>query len=453
MTPGPPRTWFERIGLGRPELRAWALYDWANSAMWTTIVAAVFPIYYYSVAGAGLPPGVATQRFALSTTVALCTIAVLAPFLGALADAAAAKKKLLATFVVLGAGAVAAMACIDPGEWRLASVLLVAANIGAAGSLVFYDSLLPHIARPHEIDRVSTAGYAIGYLGGGLLLALQLAWITYPESFGLPAADAADPRARTLPTRLAFVSVAVWWAAFTLPLLRRVAEPPAVGGAASLGAAVVEAGARLRRTAHALRAHRSALLLLLAFLVYNDGVQTIVKMASIYGTEIGIGRSALIAAILLVQFVGIPCTLAFGALAARFGAKRTLYVTLAFYAGIAVFAYFMRTAAHFFVLAIAVGLVQGGCQALSRSLFASLVPRHRSSEFFGFFAVAEKFAGILGPALFATAIQLTGSSRTAIVSVVVFFVAGALLLRGVDVEAGRAAARAADAEVAVRGAS
>jgi len=441
------RSWFARIGLGRPELRAWALYDCANSAMATTIVAAVFPIYYYSVAGEDLAPGVATQRYALSTTVALVTIAVLAPFLGALADAAAAKKKLLAGFVVLGAGAVAGMACIDAGEWRLASVLLVAANIGAAGSLVFYDSLLPHLAGPEEIDRVSTAGYAIGYLGGGLLLALQLAWILHPERFGLPgaAAAAADPRAATLPTRLAFVSVAIWWVAFTLPLLRRVPEPQVPRGAApSLAAAAATAWARLRDSARDLRAHRAALLLLIAFLVYNDGLQTIVKMASIYGTEIGIERPALITAILVVQFVGIPCTIAFGALAARFGAKPTLYVTLAFYIGIAVFAYFMRTATHFFILAAAVGLVQGGCQALSRSLFASLIPRSRSSEFFGLFAVAEKFAGIFGPALFALTIQMTGSSRNAIVSVVVFFVAGAWLLRGVDVEAGRAAARASD---------
>jgi UMF1 family MFS transporter len=346
------------------------------------------------------------------------------------------------------------MAFIDAGEWLLASVLLVIANIGAAGSLVFYDSLLPHVARPHEIDRVSTAGYALGYLGGGLLLALQLLWITNPERFGLPGPDAADPRARTLPVRLAFVSVAVWWVAFTIPLLRRVPEPPAAGtGRTSLRHSARAAFTRLRHTARALGSHRDALLLLIAFLVYNDGLQTIVKMASIYGTEIGIGRSALIAAILLVQFVGIPCTILFGALAGRLGPKPTLYLTLAFYTGIAVFAYFMKTAAHFFVLAIAVGLVQGGCQALSRSLFASFVPRHRSSEFFGFFAVAEKFAGIFGPALFALAIQVSGSSRIAIVSVVLFFVVGALLLRGVDVEAGRAAARAADAEVADRVAS
>jgi UMF1 family MFS transporter len=334
---------------------------------------------------------------------------------------------------------------IGPGDWLLASVLLVGATIGAAGSSVFYDSLLPHVARDDEMDRVSTSGYALGYLGGGLLLALNLAWITKPAWFGLPSGPNLSESARTLPSRLAFLSVAVWWFIFSLPLLRRVPEPPVAGRAlGSGGAAVRVALARLHESSRDLRAYRNAFLMLLAFLLYNDGIQTIVKMATIYGTEIGIGSNALIASILLVQFVGIPFTLLFGRLADRLGTKPTLYVTLVAYTGIAMLAYSMRTATHFLLLAVAVGLVQGGAQALSRSLFASLIPRQRSSEFFGFFAVLEKFAGILGPALFALAIQWTGSSRNAIASVVVFFAAGALLLRRVDVEAGRRAARGAE---------
>jgi UMF1 family MFS transporter len=241
--------------------------------------------------------------------------------------------------------------------------------------------------------------------------------------------------------------VAVWWVLFSIPLFRRVPEPvvrrdPAVRGAVH---AVAATARRLRATGRDLRAHRNAFLMLVAFLLYNDGISTVIKMASIYGTEIGIETPALLGAILLVQFVGIPCTLLFGQLAARFGTKPTLYGALVVYVGIAAFASFMRTAAHFYSLAVAVGVVQGGAQALSRSLFASLIPRQRSSEFFGFFAVLEKFAGILGPALFALASALTGSSRSAIASVVVFFVAGALLLRTVDVEAGRRTARAAEA--------
>jgi MFS transporter, UMF1 family len=438
--------WLERLGLHRPELRAWAFYDWANSAMVTTILAAVFPVYYYKVAGAHLPPGVATQRYALCTTAALAGIALLGPALGTLADVTAAKKKFLGGFMGLGVVAVAAMYWIEAGDLGLASALLILANLGASGSFVFYDSLLPHVARPQEMDRVSTAGYALGYLGGGLLLALNIAWITFPGAFGLPSGDHLSPTERTLPTRLAFLSVAIWWAGFSIPLLRRVPEPRVQAAAlrpAGRGA-IAETGRRLRTTFRDLRAFRPAFLMLLAFLLYNDGISTIIKMASIYGTEIGIDTRSLLVSILLVQFIGIPCSLLFGQVAARVGTKRTLYAALAIYIGIAMLAAFMRTAAHFFALAVAVGFVQGGAQALSRSLFASLIPRQRSSEFFGFFAVLEKFAGVLGPAFFVLASRLTGSSRNAIVCVVLFFVAGALLLRAVDVDAGRQAARAAE---------
>ncbi len=408
--------------------------------MVTTIVAAVFPIYYYKVAGAGLPAGEATRRFALCTTLALGVTAVMAPFLGALADLTAAKKRLLAVFLVLGASAVAALFTVDAGEWRWASALYILANIGGAGSAVFYDSLLPHVARDNELHRVSTAGYALGYLGGGLLLGAQALWIAHPGWIGLPTGDNLSDSSRTLPVRLAFLSVAVWWVLFSIPLFRRVAEPPASGARVRGRLAFRTALRRLGTTLGSLRTHRAAFLFMLAFLLYNDGLQTIIKLAAIYGTEIGISSQALLGAILLVQFVGIPCTILFGAVAGRVGVKRALYVTLVFYVGIAVFAYFMRTAAHFFVLATAVGCVQGGCQSLSRSTFATLVPASHSSEFFGFFAVAEKFAGILGPLLFALVIQLTGSSRGAILSVVVFFVAGAALLSRVDLDAGRPAA-------------
>jgi UMF1 family MFS transporter len=432
-----------RLGLHRPELRAWALYDWANSAMVTTVVAAVFPIYYYKVAGAGLPPGVATQRFALCTTIALATAAVLAPFLGVVADLTAAKKKFLGAFLVLGASAVAAMFCIDAGEWRLASALYILASVGAAGSAVFYDSLLPHVARDDELHRVSTAAYALGYLGGGLLLALQAAWIAHPEWLGLPSGPDLPPRAQTLPVRLALISVAGWWVVFSVPLFRRVREPHVANPCPWNGATLTTAARHFAHTLRHLRSYRHAFLFMAAFLLYNDGLQTIIKMASIYGAEIGISSQALLLAILLVQFVGIPCTLLFARVAELWGVKHTLAVTLAVYAGIAVFAFFMRTAAHFFALAIAVGCVQGGCQALSRSTFATLIPTQHSSEFFGFFAVAEKFAGILGPACFAVAIHFTGSSRTAILSLLMFFVAGAALLRGVDLPAGRADAQRA----------
>jgi len=435
----------ERLGLHRPELRAWALYDWANSAFVCTVVTAVFPIYFASVAARGLDPADATARYAAATTIGLVLAAVAAPVLGAYADAAAVKKRLLAAFLALGAGATAGLFLVGPGDWLLASILFVAATVGLNGSFVFYDSLLPHVARPDEVDRVSTAGYALGYLGGGLLLAVNLAWIQRPEWFGLPHGPGLDAAQATLPTRLAFLSVAVWWVAFSVPLLRRVPEPPGAGGSPS-PTPVRDALARLAATGRALRRHPEATRLLLAFLVYSDGIGTIIRMATIYGTEIGIGRGALIAAVLMVQFLGIPFAFLFGAVAGRVGAKRAVLAGLAVYALITVVGYFMTTAAHFFLLAGLVAVVQGGTQALSRSLFASLVPARRSGEFFGFFSVMEKVAGLFGPGLFALAVALTGSSRTAILSVLAFFAVGALLLTRVDVAAGQRAARQANAE-------
>jgi MFS transporter, UMF1 family len=429
-----------RLGLDRPELRAWVLYDVANSAAVTSVLTAILPIYYARVAGAALPPTVATQRFALATTAGLAVVAVLAPVLGTLADVAPVKKRLLALFALTGAAATAALFAVGPGDWLLASALLVLLNVGLNGSFVFYDALLPHVAREDELHRVSSAGYAAGYLGGGLLLAAQLACIARPGLLGLPSGGTAAQA--TLPTRLAFLSVAVWWIAFTIPLLRRVREPAvrALEGAVREGTV-----ARLARTVRQLRRHPQAALLLAAFLVYNDGIGTIIRMAAIYGSELGLSRGALIGSILLVQLVGVPCAYLFAALAGRVGAKPAILAGLGVYTGIAVLGYFTRTAAHFFALAVLVGLVQGGTQALSRSLFASLVPRHLSGEFFGFFAVSEKFAGIFGPAVFALAIAMTGSSRAAVLSVIGFFLAGAALLLRVDVERGRREARAAEA--------
>ncbi len=433
------RRWAERLGLGTPEVRAWALYDWANSAFITTIVAAVFPIYYNSVAADGLAPDVSAFRFSVATTVALAISATIAPVLGAIADVRAMKKSLLAAFMLLGVAATAAMASIGTGDWQLALGLFMIGNIAVSASIAFYDSLLPHVAAPEDLDRVSSAGFALGYLGGGLLLLLNLAWILKPGWFGLPDAGTA--------TRVAFVSVAVWWLVFSLPLLRRVPEPPVPPRArAAIGDAVREAFSDLASTFRHLRRYRQAFLMLVAFLVYNDGIGTIIRMASLYGAQIGIAQEHLITALLLVQFVGVPCSFLFGRLATAIGAKPAIFVALAVYAGISVLGYFMTTAVHFYLLAVLVGTVQGGSQALSRSLFASMIPRDRTSQFFGFFAVSERTAGILGPLTFAVAVAVTGSSRAAILSVIAFFVVGGLLLTLVDVEEGRRQSAAVSGE-------
>ena len=424
-----------RLGLQSREIRAWALYDVANSAFSVTIITAIFPVYFTTVAGAELPPGEATRMLARTTTIALATSALLAPFLGALADYAPIKKRLLGLCVCLGCGAAGALALVQRGDWFLAAVLFGVSNVGFTASLTFYDSLLPHIATRENIDRVSSAGFAIGYLGGGLLLAVNLAWILSPATFGLRDASQA--------TRLAFVSVAVWWAAFSIPLFRRVPEPTVRAGRGThTGAQLIRVSLRgLVQTVRDLRRYRQALLLLIAFVIYNDGIGTIQRLATSYGAELGIDRNALITAILLVQFAGVPFAFLFGVLAGRIGAKTSIFIALAVYVVITVLAYFMKTERDFYVLALLVATVQGGSQALSRSLFASMIPKTRSSEFFGFFSVFDKFGSIAGPAAFELVSRSTGSSRSAILSVTAFFVIGAVVLTFVNVREGQEATR------------
>jgi UMF1 family MFS transporter len=430
----------ERMGLHRPELRAWALYDCANSAFWATVIL-IFPVYFTTVASADSPPAVATARYAWATTIAMTVIALIAPLLGAIADHAGAKKRFLGAFLALGVPATAAMTFIHRGEWVFASVVFILGNIGVAGTMIFYESLLPHVANEDELDRVSAVGYSLGYLGSGLLMAMNLLWIARPEWFGMPDRGTA--------TRLSFLSAAVWWGLFSIPLFRRVPEPkhPLRAVAGSWLNLVAEGFVRLRKTFLELRQYRQAFLMLMAFLVYNDGIGTIIRMATPFATEIGIPEGALLGSVLLVQFVGVPFALLFGQLAGRIGAKRAIFGGLGVYVGITVYGYFMQTPAQFFVLCVLVGMVMGGTQALSRSLFASMVPRHKSAEFFAFFGVFDKFAGILGPMLFAGVIEATGSSRNAILAVIVFFVAGGALLAFVDVARGQRLARESEAAV------
>ena len=426
------------------------MYDWAVSALQAVVLTAVFPIFFVRVAAAGLPESRGTQALATANTIAAIVVALLSPVLGAISDYAAAKKRMLAGSMLVGAAATAGMFFIKRGDLTLASTLFVIAIIGATASVVFYEALLPHIAKSEEIDRVSSAGYAMGYIGGGLLLAVNLAWIQAPGLFGLPSGDGLSDQAASLPARLAFVSVAVWWIVFAIPLFRRVPEPPRTlePDETGRGRVVSTSFGRLGETLRQLIGFRQAFLMLLAFLIYNDGIQTIIKMATAYGTEIGIGQSALITAVLMVQFVGVPFAFLFGMLASRIGAKRSVFIGLLAYTVISIIGYFMTSATHFFILAGLVGMVQGGTQALSRSLFATLIPAHKSGEFFGFYSVFEKFSSIFGPLLFSLTIAATGSSRNAILSVIAFFAIGAVILAFVDVDKGRKAAR--DAEAGLR---
>jgi len=427
--------WLARVGLVTPEQRAWAWYDWANSVYFTTVITAVFPSFYATYAAAGLDAGGATARFGLITTVSVAAVAVTAPILGALADYSGIKKRMLGVFMAIGVTSCAAMVFIGEGDIGLASLLFFIGNIGVSGSLVFYDSLLPHVAKAEDTDRVSAAGYALGYVGGGVMLLVNLAWILQPEWFGFGSTTAA--------VKASFVSVAAWWALFSIPLFRGVPEP-----AVRLdpddkrqGSAIGAAFVRLGHTLKEIRRCRHAFLFFLAMLLYQDGIQTIIRMAAVYGAEIGIAQTAQIAAFVMVQFLGIPFAFLFGSLGTRIGTKRAIFIAIAVYALATILGYFMTTVTHFFILAALVATVQGGAQALSRALFARMIPANKTSEFFGFFAVAERFATVLGPLVFTLSVAITGSSRTAVLAILLFFVAGAWLLSLVDEEAGVATAR------------
>jgi len=413
------------------------MYEWAITGMWAVIVSAVFPIYYQGVLAAGQEATVALRNFSYATTLGIVGIGVTAPLLGAITDRAPLKKRLLALFAGLGISGAALLFFATEGQALLGLTLFVVVNIGANGSVVFYDALLPHLASSDEVDRVSTGAFAVGYLGAGLLLAACLWVIQMPTLFGLPEG--------TLAVRLSFVAVAVWWAVFSIPLLLRVPEPTPEGlpgevvGTRLLSFAL----SRIQSTFRELRSYRNAFLLLLAYLVYGDGIGTIIRMASIYGAELGIGRGHMIGAIVLVQFVGVPFSFLFGSLAGRVGTKRAIFLGIAVYGFVTLVAFFMTSALHFWILAFLVGTVQGGTQALSRSLFASMIPAYKSGELFGFYGVMDKFSGMFGPLVMGLVAAQSGSSRLGILSVLLFFVGGAILLWFVDEEEGRAVARAA----------
>ena len=419
--------------------RAWCLYDWANSAFAASVMAAIFPPFFRElVQAAGGTGAVATATWGYVTAGALLLVALSAPVLGAVADVIGGRKKLLALTAGVGIAFTASFATLAPDAWRTAALLFVGANFGFAASIIFYESLLPSLAAGKEMDRLSARAYGLGYAGGGLLLVVNLLWVMHPGWFGMPDSAFA--------IRASFVSVAVWWAVFSVPLLRRVPEPPVVRepGEAATGPVLTRGFRRLRRTFAAIRSYRQLLLFLGAYWIYNDGIGTIVKMATAYGSEIGIGMTHLIGALVVTQIVGIPCSLLFGRLAGRVGPRPAILVALAVYLPISIGGYFMRTPLHFYLLAGAVGTVQGGAQALSRSLFAAMVPRHRSAEFFGFFSTSGKLAGVVGPLVFGVVSQITGTGRLGILSLIVFFAVGGWLLTRVDVAAGSAVARRAE---------
>lgn len=398
---------------------AWALYDWANSAFATVVMAGFFPLFFKQYWAEGLPSTESTFWLGLTTTVSSVLLILLAPLIGGLADSLGWRKRLLGRFTLLGAGATAVLAWIAQGEWAWALGLYGLASLAFMASTIAYDALLPTVAAPDDFARTSSRGFALGYLGGGVLFALCVGMTLQPAWFGLDGVAQA--------VSLSFLLTGLWWVLFSLPLMWRVREdgpatPPGVREAicASLG--------QWRASLRHLRAEPRALSFLLAYWLYIDGVDTIIRMAVDYGLSIGLPSDALITALLLVQFVGFPATLLYGRLAERIGMAPALFAGLAVYVLILFWAARMTSAFEFYLLAVGVGLVQGGVQAISRAYFARLVPIGREAEFFAFYNMLGKFAALFGPLLVGALTLVSGDHRIGMLAILPLFAGGAWLL-------------------------
>jgi UMF1 family MFS transporter len=423
-------------------ITAWTMYDWGNSAFATTMMAAVLPIYYATLGAVGDSPAMMTSRWGFTTALAALIAAVISPILGAVADFRGSKKKFLAIFMGLGVVATALLFFPNqPGDWFIASFIFVFANIGFAGSLVYYDALLPHIARADEIDQVSSRGYMMGYIGGGILLAVNLVMIMFLPDL-IPGISAG------LMTRLSFVTVAIWWFAFSIPLFKRVKEPERRIVASEAGMSAIKVSfQRLGKTFSDLKKYRDLSLGLLAFWIYANGIGTIITMATAYGKELQFSDMTLIGTLLMVQFLAAPFAYLFGWLSKKLGIKKSIYLSLSIYTLIAIAGYFLYQEWQFWVLGAAVATVQGGSQALSRSMIGRMMPKSKSAEFYGFFSVFEKFASILGPLIFAVISRIMNESRLSIASLVIFFAIGIFVLSKVNITRGTEVALQEEAEM------
>jgi UMF1 family MFS transporter len=406
--------------LRRKPVVGWALYDWANSAFATTVMAGFFPVFFKQYWNLGVEATESTFRLGMASGVASFIVAVMAPTLGAIADRSGARVRMMMLFTVLGAAATAGLALVGQGHWLSAAALYLVASLGFWGGIVFNDSLLLHVAEPDEYDIVSGFGYSLGYLGGGLLFACNVLMTLRPQWFGLADGAAA--------VRWSFVSVGIWWLVFALPCALWVRETAGTGRRLGSGEAVRQGLLELRGTLREVTRYRPVLWFLAAYFLYIDGVNTIIKMAVDYGLSLGFPASGLVAALLLTQFVAFPAALAFGWLGSRIGPRRGIFIALAVYAGATYYAYTIRDPGDFYTLAVIIGLVQGGVQSLSRSYFGRLVPPGKSSEFFGFYNMMGKASAIAGPVLVGITAAVTGDSRTSILSILLLFIGGAALL-------------------------
>lgn len=405
--------------LFKKDVFSWALYDWANSAFSTSIMAGFFPLFYKGYWNSGVDAAVSTSRLGYTNSIASLFIALSAPFLGALADEAGAKKKFLFVGTLVGALLTAMLATIGEAQWLSASILYGVAIYAFSVCVMYYDSLLPFLSKDDNVDFISGAGYAMGYLGGGLLLLVNVLMFKNPEAFGMAG--------KTEAVKAAFVSVGLWWFLFSLPMFKYVKEPYEKKPKSFLK---ICSGAtrELKSTVKKIITMKPVLYFMLAYWLYIDGVHTIIKMAVDYGVSIGFETPDLISALLIVQFVGFPAGFFFGWLGQKWDVKKSILLGISCYVFVVFYALRMTSVQEFFWMAGMIGLVQGCVQALSRSLFSRLIPKEHSSEFFGFYNLVGKAASVLGPTLVGFVTLYTGSNRIGIGSLLILLVGGGLIL-------------------------
>jgi MFS transporter, UMF1 family len=432
----------------KKKILGWAMYDWANSAFATTIMAGFFPVFFKQYWSHGVDFNTSTAQLGFANSMASLMVALMAPILGAIADRGSAKKKFLVFFAYLGASMTACLYLVERGEWAWAIVVYVMGVVGFMGANVFYDSLLPHVASERDVDYVSGLGFSMGYLGGGLLFAFNVLAVTMPGKFGF--ADA------TQAVKAAFISVALWWGVFTLFPIRWVSEGRPSPRANARGPVIAQGFRQLAGTFRKARHLKTVFLFLLAYWFYIDGVDTIIVMAVDYGMSIGFDSNDLILALLIVQFVGFPAALGFGKLGQCWGPRKGIYLAIAVYMFLTLWGVMMKSKWEFYVLAVLIGCVQGGIQALSRSFYSRLIPKEQSAEFYGFYNMLGKFAAIVGPSLMggvgllvkgilmppsATPAQMMAvghlASRAGIASLLILFVIGGVLFYFVNEEQGK----------------
>ena len=407
---------------------SWAFYDWANSAYSTTVMAGFFPLFFKEYWADPHNPSQSTFYLGMANSIASMVVAALAPLLGSVADQGSAKKKFLTFFAFLGVIMTGGLWMVAQGNWQMAVLFYVIATIGFSSGIVFYDAMLPGLASEERVDAVSSLGFGLGYLGGGLLFLVNVFMYLKPELFGIPDGATA--------IKLSFLSVAVWWAVFTIPLILFVPEPKNYENI-DFNNAIRMGWVQLVQTFKEIRNMKVVGTFLLAYWFYIDGVDTIIRMAVDYGMSLNFPGESLIIALLIVQFVAFPAALIYGWLASKIGAKTGIMVGIIAYSFITLLGYFMTEAWHFYVLAILIGLFMGGIQALSRSLYTRIIPPDKSAEFFGFYNMLGKFAAIIGPALMGTIALVTGSARLSILSILLLFILGAFFLNKVDIKEGK----------------